>query len=593
MPEVTCFATHGSFGVVDLGATKTVIGSDLVQGLIQSLNPTVRKTLSRCSCSITFRFGNQGVLQSTQALVIPIHGFLLKVAIVPGSTPFLLRALEAVIDTSHQKLFARKINRSIPLQLTAKGLFLLDINDLAEPCHDGPLVETHVVSDAKEEDASTVAANDNYQESRDNTKGNRTRIRNNHQERELTEKDVLGDKSENQDGYTAKTICHDDSNLCPKSIVKGFVVPVKPSNHGQFVSATAEGSGDSRAANARPEPIQSAPNGLFPDRFWKGPLRSDLSGCLADGSALDQMVCGSFPKFEHHQAPSVSPLCEPSSGACRVGGQGGGIHPRDQGAQPEGHYHGQWEVIPEGTTKGQGQVSGGQGISGSNHGSPGMASRSGRLHAGATGVGSRVSRHSTPGVANVEHGECAVPSHLPSGEDHGQHGNQHPHRGQVREPQVESSTLLSAGDICEDVPNNVVESVERNREGKYFQHMIHKIESELQEVVSESSSHGSNRYHLFEVFCGPQSQLTHQAQQLGFRSARFGYAQCDLQTSTGRKMLLRELVSKRPENVWFSPSCGPWSKWSNLNGTKSIQAWDQLHEDRFRHVEQIALGVWE
>ena len=37
------FATHGSFGVVDLGATKTVIGSHKVEELIESLNPEVRK----------------------------------------------------------------------------------------------------------------------------------------------------------------------------------------------------------------------------------------------------------------------------------------------------------------------------------------------------------------------------------------------------------------------------------------------------------------------------------------------------------------------------------------------------------------------
>ena len=126
--EVACFATHGSFGVVDLGATKTVIGSSLVPDLIKNLSPQVQKSLSRCSCSITFRFGNHGTLQSTQALVIPIHGFLLKVAIVPGSTPFLLsntllRPLGAVIDTEKKELHAKNINRTISLQLTARGLF--------------------------------------------------------------------------------------------------------------------------------------------------------------------------------------------------------------------------------------------------------------------------------------------------------------------------------------------------------------------------------------------------------------------------------------------------------------------------------------
>eukprot|EP00435_Cladocopium_sp_Y103_P057212 s976_g19.t1 len=131
-----CFATHGSFGVVDLGATKTVIGSHKVGELINSLEPHIRQQVSRCPCDITFRFGNHGVLHSRQALVVPIHGLLLKVAIVPGSTPFLLsntllRALGAVIDTEQKILKATKINRDIPLTLTSKGLFLLDLNDLA------------------------------------------------------------------------------------------------------------------------------------------------------------------------------------------------------------------------------------------------------------------------------------------------------------------------------------------------------------------------------------------------------------------------------------------------------------------------------
>ena len=92
MPELdsVCFASHGSFGIVDLGATKTVIGSNLVSGLLEHLQPSIRSQITRCPCHVTFRFGNHGTLQSTQAIVIPIHGLLLKIAVVPGSTPLLL-----------------------------------------------------------------------------------------------------------------------------------------------------------------------------------------------------------------------------------------------------------------------------------------------------------------------------------------------------------------------------------------------------------------------------------------------------------------------------------------------------------------------
>ena len=132
-----CFASHGSYGIVDLGATKTVIGSELVPDLLKHLQPEVLRQVKRCPCTVTLRFGNQGVLQSKQALVVPIHGMLLKIAI-PGNTPFLLsntllRALEASVDTAKHVLFAAKINKSFPMTLTGKGLFLLDINDLAQP----------------------------------------------------------------------------------------------------------------------------------------------------------------------------------------------------------------------------------------------------------------------------------------------------------------------------------------------------------------------------------------------------------------------------------------------------------------------------
>ena len=36
---------------------------------------------------------------------------------------------------------------------------------------------------------------------------------------------------------------------------------------------------------------------------------------------------------------------------------------------------------------------------------------------------------------------------------------------------------------------------------------------------------------------------------------------------------------------------GPWSGWSNLNGSRSIEAWDKLQSLRLKHIEQVALGV--
>ena len=81
-------------------------------------------------------FGNEATLSSRQALVIPIGKLRLKVAIVPGGTPFLLsntlmRAMEAKIDCSSQTLSSKMLCKPVSLQLTSKGLFLIDVNTLA------------------------------------------------------------------------------------------------------------------------------------------------------------------------------------------------------------------------------------------------------------------------------------------------------------------------------------------------------------------------------------------------------------------------------------------------------------------------------
>ena len=130
-------SSHGpSFGILDTGATKTVMGSNLIKPLLDSLNPDVRKQVRRSNCQITFRFGNLQTLDSTQALVLPIGHLHLKIAIVPGNTPFLLsntliRALKAVTDFHNHQLTSPMFEQTIPLVLSPKGLFLIDINLLS------------------------------------------------------------------------------------------------------------------------------------------------------------------------------------------------------------------------------------------------------------------------------------------------------------------------------------------------------------------------------------------------------------------------------------------------------------------------------
>ena len=129
--ETALFATHSSFAVLDLGASKTVIGADHVQGLIEGLDPAICKNLSRCECDVTFRFGNEGTLSGKMALAVPLG----KIAVVPGKTPFLisntlLRTLAAQIDCQHRQFRSAMLDQPIDMQLTSRGLFLVDLNEI-------------------------------------------------------------------------------------------------------------------------------------------------------------------------------------------------------------------------------------------------------------------------------------------------------------------------------------------------------------------------------------------------------------------------------------------------------------------------------
>ena len=76
------FSTHDTWGIIDTGATKTVIGSTHVADLLKSLDPSVKDQVKRCKCDVVFRFGNQGTLKSEHAIMIPLFGLGLKIAIV-------------------------------------------------------------------------------------------------------------------------------------------------------------------------------------------------------------------------------------------------------------------------------------------------------------------------------------------------------------------------------------------------------------------------------------------------------------------------------------------------------------------------------
>ena len=134
------FASSGTSGVVDLGASQTVIGSKQVVELLEGLPKEIRQRVRRDPCHLVFRFGNHQTLTSKQAIMIPLRDQWFRVAVVPGLRPLLLSStflnqIHAVIDTEAGTLWGKMLNKQLILERAARKLFLMDMNQLWEPAN--------------------------------------------------------------------------------------------------------------------------------------------------------------------------------------------------------------------------------------------------------------------------------------------------------------------------------------------------------------------------------------------------------------------------------------------------------------------------
>ena len=129
------FVSHGSSGIVDLGASMSVIGNKQFHDLCSALPMSIKSRMKEAPCQVSFRFGNDSTATGRKAVFFPIGSQWIKVIVVPSNTPFLIannvfRALGAVIDTQDNLIYFKKLNRSIPINLTDRKLYRMDFQDL-------------------------------------------------------------------------------------------------------------------------------------------------------------------------------------------------------------------------------------------------------------------------------------------------------------------------------------------------------------------------------------------------------------------------------------------------------------------------------
>ena len=570
-----CFATHDAYEVLDLGASKTVIGSEHVKGLIQSLDEETRSQLTRCPCEVTFKFGNQGTLTSSQAIVVPIGKLRLKIAIVKRGTPFLIsntfmRAIRAKIDCFSHSLSSPMLNHAITLELTERGLFLLNLSDVVKAAMnqqscgspDTKSVEATFLSTEKSTAATAAETLNSDKPSTIDFSMPLTESVSTKDFQEATGIQVLTSEAnvdhEMNDDHREPTV-QDPCRQPDRTLLSSHVSPCPPEGCSDRSGGAADRlvSVDTRRAEDR--------GGLLRTEAPGGNVRDGLGGSRLDQlhgvevwnqqspqpSSSDQVrgVDGGAPRKNEHPSACAATA---GIGARRLRLDRRAFWTQIHPSQGQGHEHSSiW-----------------------GH----------RTH--STGPGRRA------GVRDVQPGDYGHDSSPPGSGVHCSSGS-YPEHGERSGPrdQAPGGPDREAVDMSDPESETVAEScLAMHQDVQELHQMIQKFTQELEGVLSSSKPLGKP-FMMGEVFCSDASPLTQQVLNMGHQAFRFGLAQGDLSTIGGRQKLFQMIASHRPKHLWYSPVCGPWSSWSALNASRSLESQWEYQQQRSDLRYQIALGV--
>ena len=598
----TLFASTGTVGVVEIGASQTVIGDKQVPELLSQLPSEIRQQVRQVKCNLVFRFGNHQTLVSKRAILMPLGKVSFRIAIVPGQTPFLLsnsflKGIKAVIDTDDETLWSKLLQKNLQINRTAKNLFLMDINQLWDNMQFEGSDST--VTDYKPQCfASDVVPKQgsfrNPTEAADK-KHHHLEETNLREVTIETQKDNIeavsrfdNERSENKPA-DPRDINHNsfsDSNKFEPALDQAicgskahFQHPCDSSRELPHVGVSTPHSVSSRSLSSDHgrtdhgcQRYESSGTGESQDRVRHGKEGHELSSSLRRPS-MDGLVCEDLRVERKVGSCQVHHLCGEEVGSGDLRGQ----------------TQTQEQEEPRRTTCGGHKEE--ANVQLEHRAFLGDALRVRGRHTICDGFqpersGGTYGLHGT--------GEPAAPP------THVQHGDGHPRAG---DPCEESDGENRAAVKGQETANDEVNVLDtdfvfhaHDHQDVSYRHQIQKLVKEFQQEFKQIQEQQIHRVHspqigLFEVMCHNQSELTRQAEQLGFKSIRFSLETGDLSTLNGRHKLFHKLCVHRPKHLWYSPVCGPWCQWSHLNCQKSLALYEKIMNSRWENLWQIALGI--
>ena len=562
LEEVVQFVSHGTYGIVDLGASMSVIGQRQFDELCQELPQDVKRSMKESPCSVSFRFGNNSSVVGKKAVYFPVHKHWIKLVIVPSNTPFLIansvfRSLGAVIDTECDLVFFKRLNRTVPIQLTDRKLYRMDFLDLVLPSEQ----IAAVVCEGQVKSVSCIAVDQSIPpltvdrkshmdvptvqpSCTDRTASESHAIRTT--DSSPRPNDPVADSCNQSLTQHGPTKCLDVADRCSVRSTSGPTSQtVSPGCRQQYCRSREDHVHDSGRTEGREDLVRSHSCG---QEVQGNDFRYQVSHMVlqhllpqqedrtCEIPAIHPTPCGTDGKPSDH--PSQSSLQEQS--------QSQGIQ---QPSDRPGLRSGQRRTV-------------GPHPSGEHDGTPPDAEsdgRDGECHAGSA-CSSETHQHSESGV------EMRMLDPIMAAELCESWNMNHSHS----EPEK-----CFLGYTGKDDGDHIFYTRENNWvAAEMWEHFRKKG------FTPESQHLQKIRADVFEVYCSSNSQITNQARAHGMWAERHGLADGDLSTVEGRVRLYDRLLATLPRDVWMSPKCKAWNKWSVFNCSKSPETAQKIMQAR-------------
>ena len=551
--ETAQFVSQGAEGIVDLGASLSVIGESQFQELCNHLPLEFQKSMKTAPCDISFRFGNNSTVRGKKAVYLPLGQWWMKLIVVPSHTPFLIansmfRTLGAIINTNKQEIYFQKLRCTVPMSLSDRRLFMLDLVELIRRIHP-------MKSEGQKEMSPQFVCQC------------------------VSE----GQESNNQDSIPPSVLGH-SCHSCPTKTQSEDAREIRPDGRSCSDSGSKTSQPSSRVCaqidQTEHGPIQQDPIPGSCRKIQAGDSGSRRSGRLGDdpcydlrrsqglcdglrkvqtgtslqgssqGQAVRQLVCGNVQPQSTSQSCSTPTLCPT---ACRAPGEGHEDSPQEQSFASS---------CPDEQTSGKPFVE----------------------RTRPRGVRDReLGADSSPSTR----GECPAGSYGPNGEHDATDPEPLDTRLKCRPAELirDQPTLTAIPDVEPDWLEQCLQAIKENNNDQvvdpaFFlepfatsQHSENWVSQEMWDYFRTKGDvqkqFKTPRHDLMEIYCSQESELTKQGSQLGLVVSRFGLRDGDLSTEQGRKGLYDRLWNLRPAHVWMSPKCRAWCRWATFNMHRS------------------------